>query len=79
MKRTSQEIGAYGFVNGLGFQGDPAEKAKLLRRVGRAIERGDFEVLLEYLAAYGIGAWAGSFVQRAALNSLSCSDLAGWG
>ncbi len=65
MRKTTEQIGVYGVVNGLGLRGDPHEKAKLLGRVGRAIDRRDFGVLLEYLAAYGVGAWAGSAIRRA--------------
>ena len=72
MRKTTQEIGVYGVVNGLGFRGDPKEKAKLLRRARRAAERGDFGLLIEYLAAYGVGAWAGASL-RQAITSLANS------
>lgn len=65
MRKTTQEIGEYGFVNGLGLTGDQDQKAKLVRRVVRAIERGDWDRVLEYAAAYGVGTWAGSSVRRA--------------
>lgn len=67
MRKTTEEIGVYGVVNGLGLRGDPNEKAKLLRRIGRAIDRRDYRLLLEYMTAYGVGAWVGSAVRRAVL------------
>lgn len=65
MRKTTEEIGAYGVMNGLGFRGDQVEKAKLVRRAQRAAERGDYGLLLEYLAAYGAGTWAGARLLRA--------------
>jgi hypothetical protein len=67
MRRTTEEIGEYGFINGLGVSGDQQQKTKLVRRVSRAIERGDWDRVLEYAAAYGVGRWAGSSVRRAFL------------
>jgi hypothetical protein len=65
MRKTTEEVGGYGFVNGLGLSGDQQQKAKLVRRVSRALERGDWDRVLEYAAAYGIGRWVGSSVRRA--------------
>ena len=65
MRKTTEEIGEYGFVNGLGLKGEERQKAKLVRRISRAIDRGDWDRVLEYAAAYGIGRWAGSSVRRA--------------
>ncbi len=64
MRKTTEGIAAYGIVNGLGFGGDPEVKAKLLRRVGRALGQGDVGRLLEYLVAYGFGNWVGSSVRN---------------
>ena len=78
MRKTTEEIGAYGVVNGLGISGDPQQKAKLLRRVGRALDRGDLGLLLEYLAAYGAGAWAGTAMRKAIVGPPSSSEGARW-
>lgn len=76
MRKTTQEIGVYGVVNGLGLSGDPKEKAKLLSRARRAAERGDFGLLLEYLAAYGVGAWVGARLRRAIQNIDNSTEIA---
>lgn len=65
MRKTTEEIGAYGFVNGIGLSGDPQQKSKLVRRVARAIDRRDWDRVLEYLAAYGLGRMAGSKIRKA--------------
>jgi hypothetical protein len=65
MRKTTEEIGEYGFVNGLGLKGDQQQKAKLVQRVARAIERRDLDRILEYAAAYGLGRWAGSSIRQA--------------
>lgn len=78
MRKTTQEIGVYGMVNGLGLRGDPKDKAKLLRRARRAAERGDFGLLLEYLAAYGVGAWAGANLRRAIEDLANSTQSAYW-
>ena len=77
MRKTTQEIGAYGVENGLGFHGVANEKAMLVRRVGRAIDRGDLGLLAEYLAAYGVGTYAGSRLKQLALET--STELARWG
>lgn len=79
MRMTTQEIGAYGVVNGFGLHGDPKEKAKLLCRAQRAAERGDYGVLLEYLLAYGAGAWAGARLRRAIAQLWNSTQLVRWG
>jgi hypothetical protein len=79
MRKTTREIGAYGVVNGLGLRGDPKEKAKLLRRARRAAERGDFGLLIEYLAAYGVGAWAGANLRHAITNLANPPQSPRWG
>ena len=65
MRKTAKEIGEYGFANGLGLQGDQEQKAKLVKKVVGAVERGDLDRLIEYAAAYVVGAWAGSSVRQA--------------
>lgn len=65
MRRTTEEIGEYGFVNGLGIKGDEHQMAKLVRRVSRAVEGHDWDRVLEYAAAYGFGRWVGASVRRA--------------
>lgn len=60
MSDVKREFGAYGFVNGLGLHGDDRSKEKLLKRLLRAIDRGDWEKVAEYLLAYGAGRTFGS-------------------
>lgn len=60
MTSTAERIAAYGALNGLGFHGDPEVKAKLLRSVGRAIDRGDWDRVLKLTLAYGAGNAVGS-------------------
>ena len=64
MNSTETEIGAYGFVNGLGYHGDQETKDRLIRRVARAVDRGDWETILGYLVAYGVGSWAGELTRQ---------------
>jgi hypothetical protein len=75
MSSTAEQIGVYGFVNGLGLRGDPQAKARLLRSVRRAIRRGDWDWVLKLAAAYGIGVSIGSWIQQAARPQLT--QLAG--
>jgi hypothetical protein len=78
MRKTTEEIGAYGLANGLGFHGDPKQKAKLVRRASKAVERGHYGVLLEYLLAYGAGSWAGARVRRAITDIVESAQIAPW-
>lgn len=61
MKTRNRQAGIYGFVNGLGYRGDPATKRRLIRRAQRAADRGDWETLLEmgltYVAGVALGAY----------------------
>ena len=56
-------MAAYGAINGLGLRGDPKVKAKLIRSVERAIERGDWGRVLELTIAYGAGSAVGSLAR----------------
>lgn len=78
MSKTTQQIGAYGIVNGLGLHGDPKEKAKLLRRVRTVIERGDLGQLAEFMAAYGVGAWAGLTFRQVILGPRTFTEVGYW-
>jgi hypothetical protein len=79
MRKTTQEIGEYGFVNGLGLEGDQQLKAKLIRRASNAVDRGDWGRVIEYLAAYGVGRWAGSSVRRALESQRGNPSIAQYG
>ncbi len=62
---TAEQTGVYGLVNGLGYAGDPAERARIIRSAQRAADRGDWEHLLGMGAAYLLGVAIGSAVRQA--------------
>lgn len=64
MKTRNRQAGIYGFVNGLGYRGDPATKQKLIRRTQRAADCGDWETILEMGLAYLVGAGVGAYVNE---------------
>lgn len=74
MTKAEEEIGAYGLVNGLGLHGDREIKTKLIRRVARAANRGDWETVLNYVVAYGLGRSIGSWA-RARLASYQSTSI----
>jgi hypothetical protein len=59
-----EDFGGYGFVNGLGLHGDQSERAKLLRSLHRAVDRGDWPCVARIATAYGFGAFVGSEVRK---------------
>jgi hypothetical protein len=62
MPSSIEDAGIYGFVNGLGYHGDPTTKNRLIQRAQRAANRGDWEIVLEMGLAYLLGAGIGGFV-----------------
>jgi len=62
--KATEEIGLYGLVNGLGLHGPPKEKAKLIGKIRRAAQRGDWERVLRLAVAYGIGASLGAALRE---------------
>ncbi|MFI5418226.1 MAG: hypothetical protein ACHQ2Y_04940 [Candidatus Lutacidiplasmatales archaeon] len=70
MTSTAEQMAAYGAVNGLGFHGDSRTKAKLVRSMERAIERGDWDRVVELAFSYGAGSLVGSLL-RPTLERLS--------
>ncbi len=60
MTTRVENAGIYGFVNGLGYRGDPATRRRLVQSAQRAANRGDWGDVLGMGAAYLIGSALGA-------------------
>lgn len=66
MATRVQAAGIYGFVNGLGYPGDRSEAKRLIHSAQRAVQRGNWDLVLEMGLAYLFGATVGSSIRTAA-------------